>query len=146
MSHSPAKRCDLHLPTALSSSWRLLSRSRRMSAARSSKRPSSLTKKSRGTPGKKQGSLHHTPEHCLVNGGFLLFWWKKHVSNGCKMYLLRSPETYGHFLSGVWLTNMAHTYGTRKKTGTIGSQIWLWLKKTEPIFEPLGWKQRPTPA
>ena len=30
----------------------------------------------------KQGSLHYTPEHCLVNDGFPLFWWKKHVSNG----------------------------------------------------------------
>ena len=41
-------------------------------------------------PGVQQGSLH-TPEHCLVNGGFPLVWWKKqHVSNGCKMYLLRS--------------------------------------------------------
>ena len=30
----------------------------------------------------EQGSLHDTPEHCLVNGGFPLFWWKKqHVSN-----------------------------------------------------------------
>ena len=25
----------------------------------------------------EQGSLHYTPEHCLVNGGFPLFWWKK---------------------------------------------------------------------
>ena len=25
----------------------------------------------------KQGSLQYTPEHCLVNGGFLLVWWKK---------------------------------------------------------------------
>ena len=25
----------------------------------------------------QQGSLHSTPEHCLVNGGFPLFWWKK---------------------------------------------------------------------
>ena len=25
----------------------------------------------------KQGSLHYTPEHCLVNGGVPLFWWKK---------------------------------------------------------------------
>ena len=24
-----------------------------------------------------QGSLHYTPEHCLVNGGFRLFWWQK---------------------------------------------------------------------
>ena len=24
-----------------------------------------------------QGSLHCTPEHCLVNGGVPLFWWKK---------------------------------------------------------------------
>ena len=40
----------------------------------------------------KQGSLHYTPEHCLVNGGFPLFWvGKSHVSNGCNMYLLRSP-------------------------------------------------------
>ena len=27
--------------------------------------------------------MHYTPEHCLVNGGFSLFWWKKQrVSNG----------------------------------------------------------------
>ena len=25
----------------------------------------------------QQGSLHYTPEHCLVNGGFPLFCWKK---------------------------------------------------------------------
>ena len=25
----------------------------------------------------KQGSLQYTPEHCLVNGGFPLSWWKK---------------------------------------------------------------------
>ena len=25
----------------------------------------------------EQKSLHYTPEHCLVNGGFPLFWWKK---------------------------------------------------------------------
>ena len=40
----------------------------------------------------KQGSLHYTPEHCLVNGGVPLFISveKANVSNGCKMYLLRS--------------------------------------------------------
>ena len=37
---------------------------------------------------KEQGSLHDTPEHCLVNGGFPFVL----VSNGCNMYLLRSPE------------------------------------------------------
>ena len=26
---------------------------------------------------KLQGSLHYTPEHCLLNGGCPLFWWKK---------------------------------------------------------------------
>ena len=31
----------------------------------------------------QQGSLHYTPEHCLVNGGLVLK--KHHVSNGCKM-------------------------------------------------------------
>ena len=31
----------------------------------------------------EQGSLHYTPEHCLVNGGFnLYFGGKSHVSNG----------------------------------------------------------------
>ena len=25
----------------------------------------------------QQGSVHYTPEHCLVNGGFPLFWRKK---------------------------------------------------------------------
>ena len=29
-----------------------------------------------------QGSLLYTPEHCLVNGGFLYFGGKSHVSNG----------------------------------------------------------------
>ena len=24
----------------------------------------------------EQGSLHFSPEHCRVNGGFPLFWWK----------------------------------------------------------------------
>ena len=39
-----------------------------------------------GTLAHYQGSLHCTPEHCLVNGGVPLFWQKKqHVSNGCKM-------------------------------------------------------------
>ena len=39
-----------------------------------------------------QGSLHYTPEHCLVNGGFPSCWWFfSHVSNGCKTCLLRSP-------------------------------------------------------
>ena len=34
----------------------------------------------------KHGSLHYTPEHCLVSGGFPVFWWKKqHVSNCCNM-------------------------------------------------------------
>ena len=38
-----------------------------------------------------QGSLH-TPEQCLVTGGLPLFWWKKrHVSNGCNMYLFQEP-------------------------------------------------------
>ena len=40
----------------------------------------------------QQGFLHYTPEHCLVNGGFPLFWRKKPyfkwLQNGD---LLRSP-------------------------------------------------------
>ena len=28
-------------------------------------------------PSPSWGSLHYTPEHCLVNGGFPLFWWQK---------------------------------------------------------------------
>ena len=27
--------------------------------------------------GLSQGSLQYTPEHCLANGGFPVFWWKK---------------------------------------------------------------------
>ena len=38
-----------------------------------------------------QGSLHYTPEHCLVNGGFPLFWWKKTIFQLGKLYPLRSP-------------------------------------------------------
>ena len=43
-------------------------------------------------------SVYYTPEHCLVNGGFLFFGGKSHVSNGqhvsfkepCVMSQLRS--------------------------------------------------------
>ena len=39
----------------------------------------------------EQGSLHYTPEHCLVNGGVPSFWRMG------KMYLLRSPVEYTPF-------------------------------------------------
>ena len=42
-------------------------------------------------PAVQQGSLHYTPEHCLVNGGFPLCWCKNNVSNGCKMYRFEEP-------------------------------------------------------
>ena len=38
--------------------------------------------------------MHHTPEHCnlqMVESTFILVLKKQHVSNGCKMYILRSP-------------------------------------------------------
>ena len=38
-----------------------------------------------------QGSLHYTPEHCLVNGAFPVFWWKKPWFQMGNMYLLKSP-------------------------------------------------------
>ena len=38
----------------------------------------------------EQGSLHYTPEHCLVHGGFSSFWWKKNMLQMGKMHLLRS--------------------------------------------------------
>ena len=34
------------------------------------------TDQSKG-PNNQQGSLHYTPEHCLVNGGVPLFWPEK---------------------------------------------------------------------
>ena len=43
----------------------------------------------------RQGSLHYTPEHCLVNGGFPLFWWNKNMFQLGKMFLLRSPVRRG---------------------------------------------------
>ena len=39
----------------------------------------------------QQGSLHYTPEHCLVNDGFPFFWVEKAMFRMGKMYLLRSP-------------------------------------------------------
>ena len=48
----------------------------------------------------QQGSLHYTPEHCLVNGGFL-FGAKSHVSNGQNLSL-RSPVQMSLFLSPVF--------------------------------------------
>ena len=67
----------------------------------------------------KQGSLHHTPEHCLVNCGVLLFWWRKAMFQQGKMYLLRSPEKLRrknrkqeknkkrHPEASVWLSSLA---------------------------------------
>ena len=37
------------------------------------------------------GSLHYTPEHCLVNGGVPLYLVEKAMFQIGKMYLLRSP-------------------------------------------------------
>ena len=45
-----------------------------------------------GTPVEQQGSLHYTPEHCLVNGGVLFILVEKDVFQLGNMYLLRSPE------------------------------------------------------
>ena len=42
-----------------------------------------------------QGSLHYTPEHCLVNGGFLYFGGKSHVSNGQNVSF-KKPCRYIH--------------------------------------------------
>ena len=42
----------------------------------------------------KQGFFHYTPEHCLINGGFPAFWWKKMFQMG-KTYLLRSTDKSG---------------------------------------------------
>ena len=39
----------------------------------------------------EQGSLHNTPEHCLVNGGVLLLWRKNAMFQMGNIYLLRSP-------------------------------------------------------
>ena len=39
----------------------------------------------------QQGSLHYTSEHCLVNGGFPVFWWKEPCFKWANWYLLRSP-------------------------------------------------------
>ena len=43
----------------------------------------------------KQGSLQYTPEHCLVNGGFLVFRWGKNMFQMGQRYLIspaRSTE------------------------------------------------------
>ena len=48
-----------------------------------------------------QGSLHEKHRSNIATCKwccFTLFWWKKqHVSNGCKMYLLRSPAVAALF-------------------------------------------------
>ena len=42
------------------------------------------------------------PEHCLVSGGVPLFrCGKSHASNGCNMYLLRSPAKHGPKLENL---------------------------------------------
>ena len=58
-----------------------------------------VLQKNKGNPCEtslQQGSLHYTPEHCLVNGGFFILVEKAMFQMG-KMYLLRSPVQYwGH--------------------------------------------------
>ena len=51
----------------------------------------------------EQGSLHSTPEHCLVNGGFPLFGWKKPCFNWAKcIALLRLADLEGPYRSTVF--------------------------------------------
>ena len=40
-----------------------------------------------------QGSLHYTPEHCLVNGGFP-FWWKKPCFEWAKCIFSGAPKQH----------------------------------------------------
>ena len=55
----------------------------RITASLPSSRRSALIPGKSAEVTQQQGFLHYTPEQCLVNGGFPLFWWKKqHVSNG----------------------------------------------------------------
>ena len=42
----------------------------------------------------KQGSLHYTPEHCLVNFvncGFPLFWWNKNLFSNWQHVSFKEP-------------------------------------------------------
>ena len=45
-----------------------------------------------------QGSLHYIPEHCLVNGGVLEFWWKKPCFKWAKCAERQAPCKW----EGTW--------------------------------------------
>ena len=41
-----------------------------------------------------EGSLHYTPEHCLANGGFPVFWWKKPCFKWAKWRSFEEPCSF----------------------------------------------------
>ena len=75
-----------------------------------------------------------TPEHCLVNGSFQLhFDGKSHVSNGCKMYLLRSPVHIACVGNPLFTGNVGSN-DTNKAFPTCEQPNGIWL--SFPIFRP----------
>ena len=49
----------------------------------------------------QQGSLDYTPERCLVNGGFPLFWWKRPCVKCAKCIFLGALNNQPLSLEGV---------------------------------------------
>ena len=73
----------------------------------------------------QQGSLHYTPEHCLVNGGFHLFWWEKQCFKWANVRIF-SGALYNH-------NSFPRHRENAPKTGGRGARI-------QP---PLPWPQIP---
>ena len=62
----------------------------------------------------QQGSLHYTPEHCLVNGGFPLFRWKKPCFKWAKWRSFKEP------CSETWFLKIPLQH-TKQRVSTVAS-------------------------
>ena len=78
----------------------------------------------------EQGCLHYTPEHCLVNGGFPLFWWKSHVSNGQHVSFKEPCE--GGVLSRKLPSPLEPSKAPKVTFGPSGNQGTVWHKQVGP--------------
>ena len=87
------------------------------------------------------------PEHCLVNGGVPLFWWKKPCSKWLQNVSFKEPCSQAALFRSPFKDKgpLSHSYvSSCKSLGTTGASFWKKFSGVSPqykesrIFAPLG--------